>query len=429
MDQFFKDKLDHYQSKVPQTAWQDLEARLIEEQGKSKPYLWIILIALVLLTLGYLFYSDFFAEKEKEPVELENNAIASIDAFPTSYPVNCLNEVKVQTKSSFDLMNGALHQNHSGIGENFSNLLDINRVRYTDSDLMEPNSGVTENLKSHGSLTSPPQTLPYKAMIDRKSELKLLWPGINNHCYSNPNHYFFAELNAGIDFPFQKLGIQHFASENQHYLTERAGTEFGSVSYNVNLLAGYMHPTGLLAKTGIQYAQLNEKFYFVKQNMIKIQTQITIDTMFNEDGSYKIHRDTTTIEVMGEEKLTTNNRFSMVDVPVIMGYRYAGSNFGLEFNAGLIFNILNYSSGRIFDESIEPTYYGADGNGYFSPFKTRVGLSLYAGVRYMTGFYGSTQFYIEPNLRYYFNSFSNSDYPLSQKYLVMGISSGMKYFF
>jgi len=428
MDQFFKDKLDHYQSKVPQSAWQGLEARLVEEQGKSKPYLWIILIALVLLTLGYLFYADFFAEKEKEPVELENNAIASIPAIPKSYQVNYQNKVENGSESMLDLIDESLPLNRSGIGRSNVNAMETNTIHYVASDFYESIS-VTENLKSDRSITASPEILPYKANIDRNRDLKLTWPDINNHCYSKPNHYFFAELNAGVDFPFQKLGIQHFASENQQYLTERAGTEFGTVSYNLNLLAGYMHPTGLLAKTGIQYAQLNEKFYFVKQSMIKIQTQITIDTMFKEDGSYIIHRDTTTIEVMGEEKLTTNNRFSMVDVPLILGYRYAGSNFGLEFNAGLIFNVMNYSSGRIFDEKIEPTYYGADGNGYFSPFKTRVGLSFYAGVRYMTGFYGSTQFYIEPNLRYYFNSFSNSDYPLSQKYLVMGISSGMKYFF
>lgn len=396
MDQFFKDKLEHYQSKVPQSAWQGVEARLAEEEGKSKPYLWIILIALVLLTLGYLFYADFFAEKEQEPVKLENSAIASIQAIPKSYQVNYLNEVEDESGSMLKHVDEALILNPSEIGGSNVNALETNTIHDAVSVFFEAIS-VEESRQSDRSITAIPKIQPFKAIVDENRNFKLTWPDINNHCYSKPNHYFFAELNAGIDFPFQKLGIQHFASENQHYLTERSGTEFGTVSYNLNLLAGYMHPTGLLAKTGIQYAQLNEKFYFVKQNMIKIQTQITIDTMFKEDGTYIIHRDTTTIEVMGEEKLTTNNRFSMVDVPLILGYRYAGSNFGLEFNAGLIFNVMNYSSGRIFDEKIEPTYYGADGNGYFSPFKTRVGLSFYAGVRYMTGFYGSTQFYIEPN--------------------------------
>jgi hypothetical protein len=47
------------------------------------------------------------------------------------------------------------------------------------------------------------------------------------------------------------------------------------MSFNGSLLAGYIHPVGIMAKTGVQFAQLNEKFHFVKKTMIKIQTQIT----------------------------------------------------------------------------------------------------------------------------------------------------------
>lgn len=426
MDQFFRDKLDQYQSRVTRNVWENLDARLSEENGKPRPYLWLILIALVILTLGYLFYRDVMAENEQAPVELEDDAIASLESFPRSLKINYYqkendNNFYVKTdqwvghaSSAFTHLPQDPGKQPFGSAETIADKSDI-----SGSESLMNTQPAAPGIKLPG--------VNFGLSGEQTSDFAL--PDYKDHCYTNSNHYFFVELNAGLDLPFQRLGVQHFASETQQYLDKRANTEYGFISYNANLLAGYIHPSGFLAKTGVQYAQLNEKFSLIKQSIVKIQTQITIDTMFKEDGTYLIQRDTTTTEIMGEEKLTSNNHFRMVDIPLIIGYRYAGANFGLEVNTGLIFNLMNYSSGRIFDESIHPSYYGVKGDGDFSPFKTRVGLSLYTGIRYMTGFYGRTQFYIEPNLRYYFNSFSNSDYPLSQKYLVLGVTSGMKYFF
>lgn len=427
MDQLFKNKLDQYESEVPRSAWQGIDARLTEEQNKTRPYLWIVLITLVLLTLGYLFYVDFFEQNETEPVEMKDNAIASVQTHPASYRVN------YYQKEDNDVF---FHHQNEGSADHFPSLPSMQQVRLDDL-LTTINDDATstvpgefkpqqQTMISRLGFSGSPRTI---AKTENADLFDIKWPGTDDHCYSASNHYFFAELSTGLDFPFQKLGIQEFASDAMPYLEQRSASEQGFVSFNTGLMAGYIHPSGLLVKTGIQYAQLNETFNFVKQNIEKIQTQITIDTMFMPDGSFVIHKDTTTTEIMKEEKFATRNRFRMIDLPLIFGYRFAGSNFGIEINTGLIFNIMNFSSGRIFNESLEPSYYGTKSEGSFSPFKTQIGLSFYAGIRYMTGFYGKTQFYIEPNLRYYFNSFSQKEYPISQKYLVTGVTTGMKYFF
>ena len=119
-------------------------------------------------------------------------------------------------------------------------------------------------------------------------------------------------------------------------MDERDNTESELLSFNLGVQLGYIHPSGFLVKTGMQYTHINERFLFVKENVIKIQTQITIDTMYNQDGSFSIHRDTTVNEIYGREEMKTINQYRMVDIPLVLGYRFKKGNFNIEINAGII---------------------------------------------------------------------------------------------
>ena len=444
IDKLFKKGLEGYASGVPDHVWSGLSLAVAQNDRQRRYlWLWIILLFVALLSVGAFYFLP--GADQNPPVDPEAKPDERAHLPWQHEEDGRSKEDNVKEETVFSLPENPLRQaleEDSG----WQVLQPANReqkVRFvrlpgiTGQDDFA--SKVPPTLQvDKGPIGSDTREmtgiLSYKRLDHPFSRLSASPQDFTRRqktpgdCFEGPESRYMVGFNASIDYPFRtmhSLGNGELAS----YLDSRRSTEDGMPSFNAGFTAGYFHSSGAIIKSGIQYTQINERFLHVKENIIRIQTHITIDTMYNQDGSYTIRRDTSIVEVLGREELRTFNQFRMLDVPLILGYTFDLARFSLDVNAGIIFNVTSANSGRIFNQDLIPSYYGSKGSGQFKPYTNYYGLSLYAGVSLLSRLRGHTQFYIEPHFRYYIKSFSNSQYPIRQKYFVTGLSTGIRYYF
>ena len=448
IDKIFNDSLNAYSSDVAPVIWTNIEKGIAPRSNKWR--IWVLLLLAFLLLLGVLYFIDKPNVQPKQP---------KIEGIAASIHGNEEDQNKEDLAQAHLVNNNILKSITEQEGKAFKNQRNLNSYTLNkQEDLLQQASSAQINLSNNTPLKTqrpsayvpvPNQQISVKADAIRTNFLRcdspidqlsviLIEPFDYNiessyrtktlgDCFEGPPSRFMMGFNLSMDYPFRS--IKGAASgELLEYRNSRNSTESEIISFSTGIQGGYFHPTGLLVKSGLQYSQINERFLLVTENVIKIQTHITIDTMINSDGTYTITRDSSIVEVLGREEMKTVNQFRMLDVPLILGYTFDWRNLSLEVNAGVIFNITSTTGGRILDQDLVPTYYGTKGND-FQPYKNHYGIALYGGFSLLSNFYGKTQLFIEPNARYYVKSFSSSDYPLRQNYFVIGLATGVRYYF
>ena len=442
IDNIFKNKLQNYNSPVSGAVWAGISSELNPPVRRSKRWLWLLLLIILIALLGTWYILG--PEKKTEEIKNLSPVAASLEST--------LEAANPDIKSS---IGPVADENESEEFEEIVETAGSIKSVISNAPVIAPsikpelqlaavneNSGLgAENIEEEFDAIYADDIPVARKIVCIPKALDLKMEGVNllnrrkfktktlGDCFEGPKSKYLIAINTSLDIPFRSFET-NYNGEVLNYLEERDRTESEMVSFNAGLQFGYIHPSGFLAKSGVQYTQINERFYLVKENVIKRQTQITIDTMYNGDGTYTIERDTSIVEVIGKEELKTINQFRMLDIPLILGYKIYHDRFSLEINTGIIFNIVSSSQGRILNQELVPSYYGKTIAGDFSPFKTQYGASLYGGVTLTSNrLLGRTQFYFEPNARYYFKSFSKAEYPFRQKYFVLGVSAGLRYYF
>ena len=443
LDKLFREKLANYASETPTQVWGEVSNALVSpDKSKKERLFWIMLflIALVLLAI-FLWYPK--PRQESLPDPLAGKA-SIVEPFQRnlSGPSSSIHPV-------FDLPGVPLVAMQAPMaGHSVAGMVKEISSSYAKDELPGPMIAssnfpdrANESIGSDGNHSETGYSPDFSRQLRCVNPVVRpafagLYSGRKPHfrsktlgdCFDGPRSRYMVGFNASIDYPFRSMNLIG-QGELAPYLDQRRDTEASMPSFNAGFVAGYFHSSGLLIKSGVQYTQINERFLYVKENVIKIQTHITIDTMYNTDGSYSIHRDTSILEVLGRDEMRTLNQFRMLDIPLILGYNFDLARFNIDVNAGVILNITSASTGRIFNENLLPSYYGRKGTGDFNPFARYYGVSLYGGMTFLSPVTDRLQFYLEPNVRYYLKSFSSSQYPIRQKYLVAGLSTGFRYYF
>jgi len=206
--------------------------------------------------------------------------------------------------------------------------------------------------------------------------------------------------------------------EFNNYSTERENTENPYLSYSAGMRISYVNKSGLALRSGINFTQINEAFKYLNTNVTGIDTIIKIENGTNV-------RDTTFVEIGETVEIKTHNRYRSLDVPLLLGLEMPfNKKVKLSLNAGVFVNLLFHQRGRYIDQQGHPNWFVDQ-----SLYKTSLGLSYYGslGVNYYIN--PRMDFMMEPNLRYYSQSFTVNEYPLTQEYLKFGLLTGLRYHF
>ena len=112
--------------------------------------------------------------------------------------------------------------------------------------------------------------------------------------------YFSVETYHSSDMIMKALIAK--SSEDENYAAARMDSESQLYSFSNGVGVTWHHIDGIGIGLGIERSQINELFSFVEQDAREVKVLITLDTLFNTDGTYTTSIDTKRIEVQGVKK-------------------------------------------------------------------------------------------------------------------------------
>ena len=229
----------------------------------------------------------------------------------------------------------------------------------------------------------------------------------------------FADAFGGPAFAFRAMEAR--TPVDDAYAHARIDTERPRLSYTAGLRLSIVSDFGLAVRTGLQYTQFNEKFDY-RENR---EEKITITNVYGPNGDF-IRTDT--IVEKSVQHLQANNRYRMLDLPILLGYEWRRNKWTVAFNGGALINVLFSSEGQFLDpEDQRPAAFSSNArDNSYQVYRTNIGLGWYAGIGLHYQLRKDLQLLLEPHLRVNPQSISRNDFPLEQRYLSTGLSIGLR---
>lgn len=227
------------------------------------------------------------------------------------------------------------------------------------------------------------------------------------------------DILASPDWSFRRLEPK--SRDYAEYVQNRKATESADFNYSAGLRVSYTHPSGFLGRVGLNYSQINEKFEHRTEN----EEVITIRNIFGPGGDVV---GTDTLIETSVRRIFSNNRFESLDIPVIFGYEKDFKKLSLTVNAGMLFNIMFQSNGDFLSPMDgEPVSFGDGEPDSYPAFRDQLGVGVYAGVTLAYHISPKLQLIAEPHLKTYPKTITQDQYMVSQKYLLTGLSLGLRH--
>lgn len=475
MDKAFREKLEGFEVQPNKRVWENISKHLDGERkrppvvGYWKPMYWAILAGVILMGLAYWYFTSKdksnpqpmelpFREPNPDESGVENLAsVTSPTASSQSgHPKNELNNqnssispdkseklglmIRQDSKSGkarvqLPAYGNEKISNPSGQEYNKQDIpLSSNVLRSTKEEI-----ALSENQAQNTLLASTdplfqggPNSFfgpnPLSSEIEFKSkeaELIESAPEQNNqksisaaegcNVHRNTASHFYVDA-----YYAPELASRSFSANNISdlaYAEKRSATEKAIMSYTVGLRASVVFPTGIAARTGVQYSNNTERFDYIKET----QT-ITIERK-DKDGNV-IGFETIVKEIMDQ----SYNHYKNVDIPIIIGYEKELKDFVLSVNTGLGINISSSQSGKIYQSDLTSIYNMSNqGEGNQVVYKNHTGISWIGSIGLNYKYNDKIMLMLEPSARYYLKSITDESYPLRQKYFFMGLNIGLRY--
>ncbi len=472
-DDFIKEKIGNHVATVPVDMWN----KIVQEKGRDKKsiYWWQPVAAVVVVGCMAIFFGWFdpFGTSEaefKQGSTLQYNAI-DLNSHGVTFNSQLSNSANQNSKTPENLA----PQNISKLSNQVTNGKAV-PTTFKDNNIARQNiksSSIKSNLKatnqrlnansSKNNLgsTSRPKTwmknnisneevqsespiaqVAIRPYYDRFSLVSIkekiaAQNAASNISLSNKKSNFFSSVDCPSDrrsgnhgLYFELFGSPDIAFKQMEYkkvgngINSKDSTSNKQLSYSLGFRLTKEIGQNLLVKTGLQYAQINERFDYRNENERTVSTVITIRTITNSNGTTTTIRDTSLVEQIGYRVKTTYNRYRSWDVPVILGYELNGEGWKANINGGAIFNLSSTQQGEFLDTSYRPASFSKSGPAIF---KKKVGVGLYAGLSFIKEISNCTSFFAEPYIRYSLSDRTTNASPFTQRFHTAGILLGIRF--
>ena len=248
--------------------------------------------------------------------------------------------------------------------------------------------------------------------------------GAPRGCYSFPGgafkYDFYVDVIGSLEMVSRSLTSKN--SEYDYYAENRENSESTMFAFSSGVRLSFVTEKGVALRTGLIYSQILERFTYTNVRTQVTETQEIYDLQGNVIGY-----DTTFTS--GTKEGEIYNRYRSVDVPLILGKEFYGNRFNFNINGGVYFNIWSKQKGQLLAASstnLVPIRFNSKDPTAVKVFHDRLGISLYTSIGVNYKLSDHFQLLIEPNLRYQFHSITVDDYPLSQKYMNIGLMTGLR---
>lgn len=471
-DEFFRRKLQDYESPLPEESWSKIQRRLKDDDDKRRPFLWWTLAAVLFVgiaTGGYFMLqqpnraNSQLAEKnqstkEKDQTKTKANdlnstqtdSLISTDTKSNKLPENrpaeenavsdqrsgiaAVNSFSAKTKSQTNNKSTTTKSYGSNkqafIKDDEAHTLvpeDAKKAKNSDNKI-ELNSSAATAKTSNDQQISRVDTSAGAAVAGNKAVPSKQKQTTENAVTKKKEKQStstskdrFIEVYASPAYSWQKTDAK---AGYENYVSEKKAAEKSSVSFNTGFRLTQKLNDHFFIKSGLQYTQVNQRFTYNTPNVyrdvpITVQRYITTDA-----GAVNSFVSVSMARMIGYSTVTVNNHYSSLELPVLVGYETNGDKFKAAISAGVIFNLHSWYNGSIVD-----TFYNATSIKDFDPYKNNMGLSLYFGVGLSRKLSERASLFAEPYLQYRLGNMTKSSAPFTQKINLGGLSLGVKYKF
>lgn len=249
---------------------------------------------------------------------------------------------------------------------------------------------------------------------------------LRTDCYSFDGRQtgrFFVDIYTGGVYP-----IYQFESKAEFvpgYINARKSTERMRTSYALGMRGGYQLNAKMSILGGLHLTQVNRVFEFYNpsaQEYDTVYTEIKIisgqDTTITIDTSYSL--------VTGERYKTTYNKYTTLDVPILLGYKFISRNWHIAVQAGPVINILFRQKGDFLAPDGTPVNFSSSNDNAYPAYKSSLGVSLYTGLQVSRRVGFRTYLFAEPYLLYRLKDLTINSYPVSEHQEIIGLSFGLR---
>lgn len=450
-DQYFRTKLQDHQAEVPVDMW----SRIIQEKPKRRPFLfWLntklsILLTACLLTssLGYLFYPNI-QSLIGTPEAQDTNEITTNESLSGSNSKAALNTDQL-SKQEVPVFSAPIAQTNTSV-KNVSQKFDqINLTRQVSSTSkqnyrLQAFSTVTEPRRYDTPTTVANNFLPQEESTDQFSTADL-WRFTGRKNLRTP--FQLSGIN-GIGKPIDCPPTGRARIRNDWYAEVYFSPEYttktingGSLPANYlnrkdsseSMRGGFTAGIGLsanigehlLIRTGIQYAQINERFAMRLENERRTITVVTTRPLVRAPGDTIYVSDTSTMQQIGYLTRKTQNRYRSIEIPLILGYEWGNEQMKFSINAGIIATATSWYSGEILDTTNQIVTLSSKGQS--SIYQQQIGLSGFGSIRISKPIRPGVEIYAEPFFRTNFSSMQIRQPAFTQRFSSAGIQMGIKW--
>lgn len=204
------------------------------------------------------------------------------------------------------------------------------------------------------------------------------------------------------------------------YANRRDATEVFRHGTSFSMRFSSVSDRGLAVRSGLHYAAINEQLNL----KIGEEERLVAQIKYAENGS--IIGTDTTLALVGTYRIV-NNRYTELDIPLLLGYEYAGGKVSFSLNGGILVNMLSAQRGEFLspntDEAV--SFSSADPNAYRA-FRNRLGIGFYGSMGAYFQINEQLQFVLEPYFKWRPGSYTVEGYGLEQRYRTAGLFVGLR---
>jgi hypothetical protein len=454
-----RSKLQSYESEYDARIWSSISDSLdkIESNRRKSlftlPLLMVSFLLALLISLSYLYFDldrEIIDNSKAEIVEASietpfllaenyflNTNLEKNNSTTVSDKVKIDNTVSdATTKISKVEATSAWSEKASGYGNEVTNeIFDVEHATIlynSDAEgiVLENHSAVKTDFVEYAKI------LPTIAFENLASESIIKITGhpyhiSNDDClgFNNEKLRFSVDAYFSNDYGFRNFSPRHENMDS--YLNMREETEIPGYSFSAGFRVNMFMASNFGMSTGLNYTQINETFKYVDPESSQIRTITTIDYIFQNGVIIDSIVNTEQIVIPGTSELVHQNRYRMIDIPIIFGYQkdIGKSRWYYSVNAGAFINIIFRQNLKIIDPEIMiPADFG-NNSIKNNMFNVRLGTSLFASVGLHYRLSDHFDLTIEPNFRLHSNSLTSGAHPLTQSYLMVGGLTGIRYNF
>jgi len=431
IDDLFRTRLENHGQDAPMHLWDAIERSRSIKPRRRLVALWLLPLAAIGALVLYAYWPQDAPVVDIQsfpiPMTTEKSAASVTNVGPAQDVIAektspTIPEIAQQKKSSTSSARVALAQTSA-------NRVEVLRPDANPIDLAPRESFSAEqpekmpDQETEPTTTTSTSALPALALepitFEDKDLLKGLFPP-DPKCarFSPGNWYHYVDVTLSSGFAFRNL--EALDSEYEGYLAQREKTEKSRHTFGAGVRLTAVSDFGLAARAGINYTQITEAFDYLNESEVRI----TIVNTYDDNGQI-IRTDTT--YVSGTRRIVTPNQYQIVEIPLAVGYDLRKPKFDLLLSVGVRINLIFQQKGAFLSpEDLTPVSFSYNRADAYPAFKKRLETAWFVSAGLAYKWKPDFHLLFEPHLSYYLDSFTKPEFPVSQKYWLLGASIGIR---